>query len=179
MAMTNLYDSGLRRAQVHRVGDITEIVFDGAGAVATSTLDFKTVQRWAMSRMPSGNAMRDRGAVLGRLETCVVRRGTSIATTQGSNKPLLQLVKAMKQAGFNLSEWSLPPAVQAELSGAIEPAASDSEPDAELEAQPDEVHVDEGQASYSPPPPDPHHEKIRTKTRRKRRAVDALIKRLR
>ena len=169
MAMKTLYESGLRNAQIHRVGDITEIIFDGAGAVATSTLDFKTVQRWAMSRLPSGNAVRDRGAVLARLETCVVRRGTSIATTQGSNKPLLTLVKAMKKAGINLSEWSIPPAVQAELAG--KPAADD-EPEEQAEA-------DEQEQAYQPPPADPHHEQARAKSRRKRKAMDDLLKRRR
>ncbi|MBR9813702.1 hypothetical protein GYB61_07575, partial [bacterium] len=117
MAMKTLYESGLRNAQIHRVGDITEIIFDGAGAVATSTLDFKTVQRWAMSRLPSGNAVRDRGAVLARRDTSLVRRCTSIATTQGINKPLLTLVKSMKTAGIHLSAWSIQPAVQSELAG--------------------------------------------------------------
>ena len=169
--MKNLYDSGLRRAQVHRVGDITEIVFDGAGAVAATTLDFKTVQRWAVSRLPSGNAIRDRGTVLARLETCVVRRGTSIASTQGSNKPLLALVKAMKKAGINLSEWSIPPAVLTELE-------SKSSADDEAEAQATEAATDEPPA-YTPPEPNPTHTKARDKVRRKRQAMDELLKRLR
>lgn len=176
MAVKNLYESGLRRAQVHRVGDITEIVFDGAGAVATSTLDFKTVQRWAMSRLPSGNAIRDRGAVLGRLETCVVRRGTSIASTQGSAKPLLTLVKAMKKAGLNLSEWSVPPAVQDELSG--KPADEEATETPEDSAVAEQAEAEE-QSGYQPPPPDPHHDKARAKTRRRRKAMDDLLKRLR
>lgn len=176
MAVKNLYESGLRRAQVHRVGDITEIVFDGAGAVATSTLDFKTVQRWAMSRLPSGNAIRDRGAILGRLETCVVRRGTSIASTQGSAKPLLALVKAMKKAGMNLSEWSVPPAVQAELAGKQQDEEEPDTPESPDESEQPEADEPPG---YQPPPPDPRHDKARAKTRRRRKAVDALLKRLR
>lgn len=171
MAMKNLYDSGLRRAQVHRVGDITEIVFDGAGAVVATTLDFKTVQRWAMSRLPSGNEVRDRGTIIARLETCVVRRGTSIAGTQGSNKPLLKLVQAMQKAGLNLSEWSVPPAVQAELAG------DDPNDDKDEEAVQVEQPGDDA-AAYTPPEPNPQRQRTLARKRRERKAMDALLKRL-
>lgn len=103
----SLLDSALRRVQVRKAGEVTLIVFDGLGAVATETLGFRTAERWAFSRISSGNVTRDRTAFLERLETAIVRRGTSVTSTHGTSRGVAGLAKKMKQAGYNLSEWQL------------------------------------------------------------------------
>ena len=167
MVMKALYESALRRAQIHRVGDITEIVFDGAGAVATATLDYKTAERWAMARMPSGNMIRDRGSFLERLETCIVRRGTSVTSTHGSSKPLVDLAKTMKKAGLNLSEWALPPEVKDALDGGGNEADEPDEAEAAAESAPDSPPVGTT-ASF---------DDKRAQRKRRRNRMDDLLKR--
>lgn len=164
MAMKSLYESALRRAQIHRVGDITEIVFDGAGAVATASLDYKTAERWAMARMPSGNMIRDRESFLERLETLIVRRGTSVTSTYGSAKPLLTLAKSMKKAGLNLSEWALPPEVKDALDGG-RPGADEADDEAAPDPQSPPVGTT---ASF---------DDKRAQRKRRRDGMDDLLKR--
>mgnify|MGYP004367891181 CR=1 FL=1 len=108
----SLLDSALRRAQIRKAGEITLIIFDGLGAVATDTLGFRSAERWAFSRISSGNIVRDRSTFLERLETAIVRRGTSITTSHGTSRGLAGLAKKMKQAGYNLSEWTIPQAAK-------------------------------------------------------------------
>lgn len=108
----SLLDSALRRAQVRKAGEITLIVFDGLGAVATDSLAFRSAERWAFSRISSGNIVRDRGTFLERLETAIVRRGTSITTSHGTSRAVAGLAKKMTQAGYSLTEWSIPQAAK-------------------------------------------------------------------
>ena len=165
--MKNLHDSALRRAQIHRVGEVTEIVFDGAGAVATMSLDYKTVERWAMARMPSGNPIRDRTSFLERLETAIVRRGTSVTSTHGSRKPLLSLAQAMKKAGLNLSEWSLPP----EVKDALDPARDEPEQAGEDEPEHDAQDTPRETGTTAA------FDEARKLRKRRRGRVDDLLKR--
>ena len=138
MAMS-LLDSALRRVQVRKAGEVTLIVFDGLGAVATDTLGFRSAERWAFSRISSGNVVRDRTTFLERLETAIVRRGTSVTTTHGTSRGVAGLAKKMKQAGYNLSEWQLTQAAK----DILEPPAEDkTEADADAESA-DNEHADD------------------------------------
>ncbi|PWN57053.1 hypothetical protein DEH80_03695 [Abyssibacter profundi] len=138
MAMS-LLDSALRRVQVRKAGEVTLIVFDGLGAVATDTLGFRSAERWAFSRISSGNVVRDRTTFLERLETAIVRRGTSVTTTHGTSRGVAGLAKKMKQAGYNLSEWQLTQAAKDILDP---PPETDADMDADEEPA-DEGHPDD------------------------------------
>lgn len=134
----NLLDSGLRRAQIRRSGDVTLIVFDGLGAVATDALGFRGAQRWAQSRIASGNPTRDRTSVLERLETAIVRTGTAVTTTHGTARGIATLAKAMKQAGFNLKDWSIPKAVLEDIDARPDMSGRQSRDDDEPETPPED-----------------------------------------
>lgn len=103
-----LYDSAFKRARVIRQGDLTQVVIDGGGAFVVMTQDFMQVRKWAQSKTASQNAMTDRGRVFEQFGVLISRPGTQ-AVTRGHNVQLEKLAKSMKQGGYDLGEWSLPP----------------------------------------------------------------------
>lgn len=109
MARTKtLYESVESRARIIKQGDIVCIIIDGGGAMVAATQDFMAAQKWAASRTASGNDLTDRARFLEQIPALVARPG-SINPTRGSDKLIENLAKNMKQAGYDLSEWQLPP----------------------------------------------------------------------
>lgn len=104
----NLFDSALKRARVIRQGDLTQVVIDGGGAFVVMTQDFMQVRKWGQSKTASQNAMTDRGRLFEQFTVLISRPGTQ-AVTRGHNVQLERLAKSMKQGGYDLGEWSLPP----------------------------------------------------------------------
>ena len=49
------------------------------------------------------------GKIIDKVDVLVCRQGTTFASTRGSTKPLEAVAKAMKAAGMDLKEFSLPP----------------------------------------------------------------------
>ncbi len=109
MARTlNLFESATSRGRVIRQGDIVQIVIDGGGALVTTAQDFRVAQKWAQSKPASGNLVTDRGRLFEQLGSLVSRPGT-IVQTRGNAKQLEQLARLMRQGGYDLGEWMLPP----------------------------------------------------------------------
>lgn len=104
----NLFESATKRTRILRQGDLTQLIIDGGGAFVVMTQDFAQVQKWAQSKAASQNAMTDRGRVFEQFSVLISRPGTQ-AVTRGHSVQLEKLAKAMKQGGFDLGEWSLPP----------------------------------------------------------------------
>ena len=104
----NLYDSAFKRTRVIRQGELTQIVIDGGGAFVVTSQDFMQVRKWAQSKTASQNAMTDRGRVFEQFAVLISRPGTQ-AVTRGHNVQLVKLANSMKQGGYDLGEWSLPP----------------------------------------------------------------------
>lgn len=143
----NLFDSAFKRARVVRQGDLTQVIIDGGGAFVVMTQDFMQVRKWAQSKTASQNAMTDRARVFEQFGVLISRPGTQ-AVTRGHNVQLEKLARAMKQGGYDLGEWALPPelkhialgkydALQAKKPGdtgkrgdEAEPQAGDGEPPA-------------------------------------------------
>ncbi|SFF39764.1 hypothetical protein SAMN04488120_103202 [Fontimonas thermophila] len=104
----SLYDSAFKRARVVRQGDLTQVIIDGGGAFVVSTQEFLQVRKWAQSKAGSQNVITDRGRVFEQFTVLIARPGTQ-AATRGHRVQLEKLADAMKQAGYDLSEWALPP----------------------------------------------------------------------
>lgn len=129
----NLLAAVTQSGSVARMGDVTILRMDGAGAIATPTLDFATVSRWAQGRPCSGIMQKDRMQFLERFELFVARPA-SIVQTRGSAKPLYDLLKSMERIGLDIHEWSIPHAVEdmikkdtVEMPGAGKSAEPDKE----------------------------------------------------
>lgn len=103
-----LYESVESRARIVKQGEIVCIIIDGGGAMVAATQDFMAAQKWASSRTASGNDITDRGRFLEQIPAVVARPG-SISGTRGSDKLVEGIAKNMKQAGYDLAEWQLPP----------------------------------------------------------------------
>ncbi|NKF22441.1 hypothetical protein [Solimonas marina] len=108
----NLFESAVSRARVIRQGDIVQVVIDGGGAFVTFTQEFRMAQKWASSRIATGNMVTDRGRFFEQIGTLVSRPG-SMVSTRGSGKYVENLVRAMNQGGYELSEWMLTPELKA------------------------------------------------------------------
>lgn len=104
----SLFEAATQRSRILRQGDLTQIIIDGGGALVVMTQDYIPVQKWAQSKAASQNALTDRGRFLEQLPALVSRPGTQ-ASTRGSTKQLEALARTMKQGGYDLSEWNLPP----------------------------------------------------------------------
>lgn len=108
MATRNLFESATSGARIVRQGDIVCLIVDGGGAMVMASGDFVQAQKWAQSRPASGNALTDRGRFLEQLPALVSRPG-SFFSTRGNARQLEKLAKLMRQSGYDLGEWLLPP----------------------------------------------------------------------
>lgn len=103
-----LLEQALQRGRVTVSGLVAVWVVDGQGAAAMPADEWRSAEKWAMSRRGSAVALRDRQVLLERITTMVTRSGTTFATLKGSPKSLGQLEKLMKSGGFDLNEWRFP-----------------------------------------------------------------------
>jgi hypothetical protein len=107
----NLYAAVTQRGSIARLGEVTVLRMDGAGAVAVPTMAFTAMARWAQGKPPTGILQKDRMLFLDRFELFLARPG-SIVQTRGSAKPLYDLLLAMERIGLDIHEWSIPNAVE-------------------------------------------------------------------
>jgi len=138
----NLFESAISRARVIRQGDLTQVVVDGGGAFVTFTQEFNQARKWATPKTATGNMITDRGRFFEQIGTLVSRPG-SMVSTRGHSKYVEQLARQMLQAGFEISEWMLPPELKdlatAHLKSTVQPkeASAEALPDAAPAAPPD------------------------------------------
>lgn len=135
MARTlTLLEAALLRMRVIRQGDLVQIVIDGGGALVTTTMEFMQAQKWAQRKPATGNMVSDRGRFLEQITVLISRPG-SIASTRGNARQVEGLARLMKQGGYDLNEWMLPP----ELKNLGHPRAEPPKPRAAEQApEPDE-----------------------------------------
>jgi hypothetical protein len=107
----SLFESATSRSRVVRHIDIACVIVDGGGAMIFPLQDFVQAQKWAASRMASGNVLSDRGRFFDRFLTVVSRPG-SIVPTRGSHRHLGQIMRSMRAAGYDVDEWSFPAEVR-------------------------------------------------------------------
>jgi hypothetical protein len=105
----SLFQSAAGKLRVSRLGPLTILIIDGQGLGLCLTGDFSPVEKWAKSRPQGPNATIDAAKVIEKVDVMVCRVGTTFASTRGSTKPLEAIAKAMRQAGMDLKEFSLPP----------------------------------------------------------------------
>jgi hypothetical protein len=105
----SLFQSACGKLRISRLGPLTMLVIDGQGLALCLTADFSPVEKWAKSRPQGPNATIDAGKIIEKVDVLVCRPGTTFASTRGSTKPLEAVAKAMKAAGIDLKEYSLPP----------------------------------------------------------------------
>ena len=127
-----LLQSAQGGAQTKRYREFVIANFEGEGAVSVPIGVWTPAAAWAHGRQPSGNRIRDRGALLMRLEVLVTRRGTTVTSTTGGMIPLARLRNAMKSEGIDLKEWNFPPDSVLDL--ALDPTMNDKD---EEEAAPE------------------------------------------
>ena len=104
----NLFEAATSRGRVLRKGEVACIVMDGGGASIVFMQELTGAQKWAQSRLPSSNLLTDRARFLDQFTVLVSRPG-SIQATRGNERQLEKIAKAMLGAGYDLSEWTLPP----------------------------------------------------------------------
>jgi hypothetical protein len=107
----NLLAAVTQSGSVVRLGDVTILRMDGAGAIAAPTLSFTAVARWAQGRPASGILQKDRMQFLERFELFLARPGAMVQT-RGSSKPLYDLLQEMERIGLDIHEWNIPHAVE-------------------------------------------------------------------
>jgi len=105
----SLFQSACGKLRVSRLGPLTILIIDGQGLALCLTADFSPVEKWAKSRPQGPNATIDSAKVIEKIDVLVCRPGTTFASTRGSTKPLEAIAKAMRSAGMDLKEFSLPP----------------------------------------------------------------------
>jgi hypothetical protein len=105
----SLFQSAAGKLRVSRIGPLTMLVIDGQGLALCLTGDFSPVEKWAKSRPQGPNATIDAARIIEKVDVLVCRPGTTFASTRGSTKPLEAVAKAMRAAGMDLKEYSLPP----------------------------------------------------------------------
>ena len=105
----SLFQSACGKLRLARIGPLTQIVIDGQGLALCLTGDFSPVEKWAKSRPQGPNATIDAAKIIEKVDVLVCRPGTTFASTRGSTKPLEAVAKAMRAAGMDLKEFSLPP----------------------------------------------------------------------
>lgn len=105
----SLFQSATQRLRVTRSGPLTVLVVDGQGLALCLTADFAPIEKWAKAKPAGPNATIDMGKIVEKIDVMVARPGTSFASTRGSTKPLEAIVKAMRSAGMDVKEFSLPP----------------------------------------------------------------------
>lgn len=104
-----LFQSAAGKLRISRIGPLTMLVIDGQGLALCLTGDFSPVEKWAKSRPQGPNATIDAAKIIEKVDVLVCRPGTTFASTRGSTKPLEAVAKAMRAAGMDLKEFSLPP----------------------------------------------------------------------
>lgn len=138
-------EAALGNGMVRKFRDFALVVLDGEGALCVPNDVWLPAASWANGRSPSGNRIRDRMALLGRLDVLVTRRGTAIVSTSGAPIRLARLRDQMKRDGLDIAEWNFPaaavldaalaapaPAPKAKAdpdAAAAEPATDTSKPD--------------------------------------------------
>ena len=105
----SLFQSAAGKLRISRLGPLTMLVIDGQGLGLCLTGDFSPIEKWAKSKGQGPNATIDAAKIIEKVDVLVCRQGTTFAATRGSTKPLESIVKAMRQAGMDLKEFSLPP----------------------------------------------------------------------
>ena len=105
----SLFQSACGKLRISRIGPLTQLVIDGQGLALCLTGDFSPVEKWAKSRPQGPNATIDAAKIIEKVDVLVCRPGTTFASTRGSTKPLEAVAKAMRAAGMDLKEFSLPP----------------------------------------------------------------------
>ena len=114
----SLFQQACGKLRISRMGPLTVLVVDGQGLALCLTADFSPVEKWAKSRPAGANATLDMGKIIEKVDVLVARPGTTFASTRGSTKPLEGVVKAMRAAGVDVKEFSLPPELK--TSGAVD-----------------------------------------------------------
>jgi hypothetical protein len=122
----NLFAAVTQSGSVVRLGEVTILRMDGAGAIATPTQSFTPVARWAQGRPASGILQKDRMQFLERFELFLARPGAMVQT-RGSSKPLYDLLREMERVGLDIHEWSIPHAVEEMLKAAAAAPAAGGE----------------------------------------------------
>jgi hypothetical protein len=105
----SLFQSACGKLRISRMGPLTVLIIDGQGLALCLTADFSPVEKWAKSRPQGPNATIDSAKIIEKVDVLVCRPGTTFASTRGSTKPLEAIAKAMRAAGMDLKEFSLPP----------------------------------------------------------------------
>ena len=102
-----LFEGFIFRARVVKQGDIAMIVLDGGGALIVAMDEYLTANKWAQSKMSSGNMVTDRGRFLDQFTAMVARPGSFLGT-KGNGRQLYKLVRAMRAAGHGMDDWMVP-----------------------------------------------------------------------
>src|SRR5690349_11900852 len=105
----SLFQSAAGKLRISRLGPLTMLVIDGQGLGLCLTGDFSPIEKWAKSKGQGPNATIDAAKIIEKVDVLICRQGTTFASTRGSTKPLESIVKAMRAAGMDLKEFSLPP----------------------------------------------------------------------
>jgi hypothetical protein len=105
----SLFQSAAGKLRISRLGPLTMLVIDGQGLGLCLTGDFSPVEKWAKAKGQGPNATIDAAKIIEKIDVLVCRQGTTFASTRGSTKPLENIAKAMRAAGMDLKEFSLPP----------------------------------------------------------------------
>jgi hypothetical protein len=143
----SLFQSACGKLRISRVGPLTMLVVDGQGLALCLTADFSPIEKWAKSRPAGPNATIDSAKMLEKVDVMVCRPGTTFGSTRGSTKPLEGIVKAMKSAGMDVKEFSLPPELK--NAGAVDEVA------AAKEAAEKKKAAAEAQGTHAKEPPKP------------------------
>lgn len=104
----SLYQAATSGGRVAKQGPLVQFILDGNGAMVTSTMDWAMAEKWANSKSSTGIRATDRNRFLDQIPTLAARPGSFIGT-RGSTKPLTDLCILMKNNGYDLKEWALPP----------------------------------------------------------------------
>lgn len=121
-APKTVLEAALGNGMVRKFRDFALVVLDGEGALCVPADIWLPAASWAHGRAPSGNRVRDRQQLLGRLEVLVTRRGTAVVSTSGAPLRLARLREQMKREGLDIGEWNFPAA--AVLDAALPPLPS-------------------------------------------------------
>lgn len=143
-----LFQSATQRLRVSRSGPLTVLVVDGQGLALCLTADFAPIEKWAKAKPAGPNATIDMGKIVEKIDVMVARPGTSFASTRGSTKPLEAVVKAMRAAGMDVKEFSLPPELK--NSGVVDEVAAAKEA-----AEKKKAAAAEAQGTFAKEPPKP------------------------
>lgn len=106
-ASKKLLDSITRSTQILRNGEFAELRFKQTSVVVLS-IDLFRKQQWAQARESTGNPDGDRRRFLDQFETIVGLNGSGIAA-RGSERALMQLLTAVKNAGVPVEQYAVDP----------------------------------------------------------------------